>query len=295
MSALLKQAIQIATKAVELDTARDFVDALAHYDQCLDMLKRARTTEKSPSTVQAIDGKVAEYSKRANEIRATLSATAPSVPDDVPDFDDDDDNNTAPAPVPPKVVAPVKAVAPPAVAPPAVAVAPPAAATKKLSIVSEVVDNQELVITITDDPNTLQALLTLGHRATEADRANQFERAFPLYRHLATSLMRLAKLESNVRARETMLTYVKQYTDRAEQLRSKPASQSLRGVRVERFVESAAAVPVMTIASPASPPKPLPLSSSSPSPSASVHLVEIDRVWADIQLVPFIASSNKQA
>jgi hypothetical protein len=289
MSALLKQAIQIATKAVELDTARDFVDALAHYDQCLDMLKRARTTEKSPSTVQAIDGKVAEYSKRANEIRATLSATAPSVPDDVPDFDDDDDdNNTTPAPVPPKVVAPVKAVAPPAAA-------PPAAPTKKLSIVSEVVDNQELVITITDDPNTLQALLTLGHRATEADRANQFERAFPLYRHLATSLMRLAKLESNVRARETMLTYVKQYTDRAEQLRSKPASQSLRGVRVERFVESAAAVPVMTIASPASPPKALPLSSSSPSPSASVHLVEIDRVWADIQLVPFIASSNKQA
>jgi hypothetical protein len=289
MSALLKQAIQIATKAVELVSARDFVDALAHYDQCLDMLKRARATEKSPSTVQAIDGKVAEYSKRANEIRATLSATAPSVPDDVPDFDDDDDV-TATTPVPPaKVVAqpPVKAPAAVAVAPSVTTPAATPPATKKLSIVSEVVDNQELVITITDDPNTLQALLTLGHRATEADRANQFERAFPLYRHLATSLMRLAKLESNVRARETMLTYVKQYTDRAEQLRSKPASQSLRGVRVERFVEPAA---------PVSPPKPLSsAAAAAATPSPSVHLVEIDRVWADIQLVPFIVSNNKQS
>jgi hypothetical protein len=39
----LKQAIAIAQRAVQLDNTRQFADALAHYEQCLDMMRRARS------------------------------------------------------------------------------------------------------------------------------------------------------------------------------------------------------------------------------------------------------------
>lgn len=263
----LKTAIQIATRAVQLDSAREFVDALAHYDQCLDMLRRART-DAAPNTLPLIDAKVAEYSKRAAEIRATLQAAAPDVPDAVPDLSDSDDEKEAA--VPPK---PVATPTPPTPT-------PTPTLKSKISIVSESVVGGDLVIKMSDDPSTLQALLALGHRAAEADRLGQFERAFPLYRHLATALVRLAKLENNVRAREAMLQHVKQYTERAEQLRTRPGSQTLRNVIVDKFEP---------------PPKvaPAPPAPAAPAPPVAAPLMtEIDRVWADILLVPFVAKAQ---
>jgi hypothetical protein len=352
MSTQLRQAIAIAQRAVQLDNTRQFADALAHYEQCLDMMRRARALE-SEKAIALIDQKVAEYSKRARELHQMLSASAPppaatasssahpEIPDDVPDFDDDDDaNDKKPAIQTTKATPPVVPVATPA--PPVVVVskaAPQPAATPAPAnvsrstssprIVSETVERDELVLKTSDDPSLLATLLAIGQRATEADRNSQFDRAFPLYHYLATALMRLAKLESDVRARDTMIRYVKQYTDRAEQLRSKPDSQKYRALRVEKYVEERVNVvpggsvlaavqgqppaphrdkspnraPPPTVAAPiaattaaaaaAVPAIVTPPGGAPPPQYSSGHLAEIERVWADVLLVPFVAESMR--
>jgi hypothetical protein len=340
MSTLLKQAIAIAQRAVQLDHTRHHADALAHYEQCLDMLRRARAAEGEKSaTVSLIDAKIDEYSKRARELHQLLSASTPAVPvshpeipDTVPDFDDDDDgdvdvknnSNTKPAPavVVSKPVTPSAKPTPPTVV---VAKAPQPQQQQQPKIISETVEKDELVIKTSDDPNLLATLLAIGQRATEADRLAQFDRAFPLYRHLATSLVRLAKLENDVRARDTMLRFVKQYTDRAEQLRAKPESQKYRSLRVEKFVEERinavpggsvlaqvqqpapaarpkSPVPPPTASVAARPKSPVPPAANivpptgAPPPSSAIssgHLAEIERVWSDILLVPFVADSMR--